>query len=122
MINVTIDHQVMKNALNEMIDHLKSKIDRNYIKTVCREQYGIETIDGVEHKDGNVVVIDDQVAVRLDFEVRFPMSVVITNGENSNSSVSEDNEEFLETDDIEFLDSNGEDSTELPPIDESFRL
>ena len=122
MINVTIDHQVMKSALNGIVDQLKSKIDRDYIETVCKEQYGIETIDHVEHKDGDVVVVKDQVAVRLDFEIRFPMSVFFTNGENSNSSVSEKKEEFSELDDIELLESNEEECTELPPIDESFRL
>jgi hypothetical protein len=122
MIKISMDPKVMKSALSGLVDQLKSKIDLNYVKTACKEQYGIETIEGVEHKDGDVVVINDQVACRLDFEVRFPMSIFITNGENSNSTLSETNEESLELDDLELLESNGEAHTELPPIDDSFRL
>jgi hypothetical protein len=122
MIKMSMDPKVMKSALSGLVDQLKSKIDLNYVKTACKEQYGIETIEGVEHKDGDVVVINDQVACRLDFEVRFPMSIFITNGENSNSTLSETNEESLELDDLELLESNGEAHTELPPIDDRFQL
>jgi hypothetical protein len=122
MIKISMDPKVMKSALSGLVDQLKSKIDLNYVKTACKEQYGIETLEGVEHKDGDVVVINDQVACRLDFEVRFPMSVFITNGENSNSTLSETNEESLELDDLELLESNGEAHTELPPIEDRFQL
>lgn len=117
MIKVSLDPKVMESALSALVDQLKSKIDRDYIETVCKEQYGIEKIEGVEHKEGNVVAINDQVGCRLDFEVRFPMSIFVTDEENSNSTLSENNEEPLELDEIELLESNGEANTELPPID-----
>jgi hypothetical protein len=111
MINVSLDPQVMKSVINDMVKQLASKIDKDYVQTVCKEQYGIETITGIEHKDGDVVVIKDGVACKLDFEVRFPMSVYITNGENPTRTLSENHDEESDLEDIQFTD-------ELKELDE----
>ena len=112
MINVSLDPNVMKSVMNDMIKQLASKVDNNYVQQICKEQYGIETITGIEHKDGEVVVIKDGVACKLDFEVRFPISVYINNGENSpTSSLSENDDEQVDLEDIRFDD-------ELQDIDE----
>ena len=88
-----------------MVKQLASKVDNNYVQQICKEQYGIETITGIEHKDGEVVVIKDGVACKLDFEVRFPISVYITNGEDSStSSLPETDDEQFDLEDIQFDD------------------
>jgi hypothetical protein len=104
MINVPLDPQVMKSVMNDMVKQLVSKIDMDYVGTICKEQYAIETITGIEPKDGEVVVIKDGVACKLDFEVRFPISVYITNGEDPTSSLSENHEEEFDFEDIQFND------------------
>ncbi|MGD8990506.1 MAG: hypothetical protein PVI00_03535 [Desulfobacterales bacterium] len=90
MIKVFIDDQIMQSILSGLFDQVKSKIDLNlnYLKKRCQEKYGIEKIEGVEHKDGNIVVYKDQIACQLNYEVRFPVSVLITTREKINSSVS----------------------------------
>ena len=104
MINVSLDSQVMKSVINDMVKQLASKIDKDYVQTVCKEKYGIETITGIEPKDGDLVVIKDGVACKLDFEVRFPMSVYITNGENLARTLSENHDEERDLEDIQFDD------------------
>ena len=105
MIKVSIDRQVMQSVMSGVADQIKSKIDLNQVKKLCKKQYGIETIGGIECKDANIVVIENQVACRLDLEVRFPMSILISTKENSNSTLPENNyipEEFADS--IEELD------------------
>ena len=63
-------------------------------------KYGIETIDGIEYKDANVVVIENKVACKLDLEVRFPMSILISTRENSNNTLLENNNIPEEFDDL----------------------
>ena len=104
MINVSLDSQVMKSVINDMVKQLASKIDKDYVQTVCKEKYGIETITGIEPKDGDLVVIKDGVACKLDFEVRFPMSVYITNGENPTRTLSENHDVESDLEDIQFDD------------------
>jgi hypothetical protein len=104
MINFSIDPQDMKNAVRGLINQLATKIDKDYLRAVCKERYGIENINGIEHKDGDVVVIKDEVACKVDFEVRFPMSVYITNGKNPTSAASQEVSEGAEFEDIDFED------------------
>ena len=104
MINVSLDSQIMKSVIDNMVKQLASKIDKDYVQTVCKEQYGIETITGIESKDGDVVVIKNGVAYKLDFEVRFPMSVYITNEENPTRTLSENHDEEGDLEDIQFDD------------------
>ena len=102
MIKVSIDRQVMQNVMSGVADQLKNKIDLNlnHVKKLCRERYGIETIVGVENKDANIVVFKDQIACRLDFEVRFPMSILITTKENSNSTLPENDDMRADIDNL----------------------
>ena len=104
MINVSLDSQIMKSVMNDIIKQLATKIDTNYVQTVCKEHYGIESISGIEHKGGDVVVIKDGVACKLDFEVSFPVSVYITNSEEPTSSVSEKDDEQFDLEDIQYDD------------------
>jgi len=57
----------------------------------------------------DVVVIKDEVACKVDFEVRFPMSVYITNGENATSAASAEDSEDTELEDIDFDDLDEKD-------------
>ena len=104
MINVSLDSQVIKSVMNDMVKQLATKIDTNYVQTVCKEQYGIESISGIEHKGGDVVVIKDGVTCKLDFEVSFPVSVYITNGEEPTCSLSENDHEQSGLEDIQYDD------------------
>ena len=122
MINVSIDSQVMQNVMSGVTDQLKSKIDLNHLKKICKKRYGIETINGVVHKGGNMAVFNGQIACKLEFEVRFPMSVLITTKENIDSPPPEKNDIRAETDAIpEELDDIPEelDEMELEELDES---
>lgn len=102
MIKVSIDRKVMQNVMSGVADQLKNKIDLNlnHVKKLCKERYGIETIVGVENRDAKIVVFKDQIACRLDFEVRFPMSILITSKENSNSTLPENDDMRAELDDL----------------------
>ena len=105
MIKVSIDRQVMQSVMSGVADQIKSKIDLNHVKKLCKKLYGIETIKGIEHKDANIVVIENQVGCKLDLEVRFSMSIFISTKENSNSILPENNyipEEFADS--LEELD------------------
>ncbi len=116
MIKVTIDRQVMQNVMSGVADQLKNKIDLNlnHVKKLCKERYGIDTIVGVENKDANIMVFKDQIACKLDFEVRFPMSILITTKENSKYALPENDDTQVDNDDLaEELDDITEDLDDL---------
>jgi hypothetical protein len=100
MIKVSIDRQVMKSVMSGVADQIKSKIDLNRVKKICKKLYGIESIEGFEHKDADIVAIENQVGCKLDLEVRFSMSIFISTKENSDSSLPVNNIIPKELDDI----------------------
>ena len=121
MINVSIDKQTVEEAKREVINQLKPKINQACVEAVCREQYGIETITGYECKDGDIVIDNENVAFKLDFEVRFPVSILINNGGNGSASPSEVDELLSEFDagleEIEPEEFTDKIDEELPDID-----
>ena len=121
MINVSIDTQTVEEAKREVINQLKPKINQACVESVCREQYGIETITGYECKDGDIVIDNENVAFKLDFEVRFPVSILINNGGNGSASQSEADELLSEFDagleEIEPEEFTDKIDEELPDID-----
>ena len=87
MIKVSIDRQVMQSVMSGVADQIKSKIDLNRVKKICKKLYGIKSIEGFEPKVADIVAIENQVGCKLDLEVRFPMSIFISTKENSDSSL-----------------------------------
>jgi len=116
MINVSIGKQVIEDAKGELINQLKSKINQACLEAVCREQYGIETVESYECKDGDIVIDNGQVAFKLDFEIHFLMSILINYDENTTKTVlPKEDEDFSEID-------NGLEEIEAEEIDEAIDL
>ena len=103
MINISIDTTTVEGIKRELINQLKSKINQAHIETVCREQYGINSIEGYECIDGDLVIDNDQVAFKLDFEVRFPVSLLI-NTDGNNDTTSSEVDDNLPSEDDSSLD------------------
>ena len=118
MIKVFIDNQTMQSIFSGLVDQVKSKIDfnLNYLKKRCKEKYGIEKIEGVEHKDGNIVIYKDQIGCLLNYEVRFPISVLITTKQNIDRALSQHNDIPTEIDDMpQEFDDLLEELDDIPP-------
>ena len=122
MINVSIDSTTVEEAKRELINQLILKIDQTDLETVCREQYGIESIKGYECKDGDIVIDNNQVAFKLDFEVRFPISILINNKGDNAISLSEKDVNMLSGIDSDLEDTEPKENhetmdDELPDIE-----
>ena len=122
MINVSIDKNTVKEAKRELINQLKSKINQSDIETICREQYGIESIESCECINGDIIIDNNQVAYKLDFEVRFSLSILISNGENNAIALSHKDVSMLSEfgnglEDLELRESNETKDEELPDIE-----
>ena len=113
MIKVSIDTHTVEEVKRDLINQLKSKINQAHVETVCREQYGIKSIEGYKYIDGDVVIHNNQVAFKLDFEVRFPVSILIDNVGNNSTTLSEEDDNGLS----EF--DNGLEEIEPQEIDET---
>ena len=93
MSTITVGTQVVEDAKRELIEKLKSNIDLDQVKAICKDQYGIEMIEGIDLNHGDIVSHNDQVAYKLDFDIRFSMSVLIDNEGNCISTSLKSNDE-----------------------------
>jgi hypothetical protein len=93
MSTITVGTQVVEEAKRELIEKLRNNIDLDQVKAICREQCGIEMIEGIDLKHGDIVGRNDQVAYRLDFDIRFSMSVLIDNEGNCISTSLKSNDQ-----------------------------
>jgi hypothetical protein len=89
----TAGTQVVEDAKRELIEKIKSNIDLDQVKAICREQYGIQMIEGLDLNHGDIVSYNDQVAYRLDFDIRFSMSVLLDNEGNCISTSLKSNDQ-----------------------------
>ncbi len=117
MIRVSIERQVMQSIMSGVADQIKSKIDLNRVKKICKKLYGIETIKDFEHKDANIVAIENQVGCKLDLEVRSSMSIFISTNENSDSSLPANNNKPKE---LDIQEKFGDKSEEVIDLSEEF--
>jgi len=113
MINVSIDTHTVEEIKRELINKLKSKINQTHIEAVCSEKYGIESIQGYACTDGDIVIDNNQVAFKLDYEIRFPVSILINIGENKATTTSEDDDNILSEFDTNVDDMEPEEIKEI---------
>lgn len=70
------DSEIIKTSEKELIDAITGDLDWQVIEQLFREKYHLRLQDEVEYKRGDMVVHNDQIAYRLDFEVKVTLSVL----------------------------------------------
>ena len=69
--------EVIKNGEKELIDTITGDLDWDKIENSFKDKHHLSIHDDVEYKEGDLVVFDNQVAYKLDFDVKVPLSILI---------------------------------------------
>lgn len=69
--------EVIRNGEQELIEGILADLDWGTIDGVIKEKHGLELEEDVEFKDGDLVVVDNKVAYRLDFQVKLNLSILL---------------------------------------------
>ena len=84
---------IIKSGERELIDTIISDLDWDSIEKVVKERHKLSIQDDVEYQQGDIVVYNDQVAYKLDFEVKMTLSVMFDrNGNYLSIATSADSE------------------------------
>ena len=85
---------IIKSGERELIDTIISDLDWDSIEKVVKERHKLSIQDDVEYQQGDIVVYNNQVAYKLDFEVKMTLSVVFDrNGNYLSIATSADSED-----------------------------
>ncbi len=68
------ESEIIKDGEKDLIDSIKDGLDLDAIEELLREQIKIKQ---VECKTGDIVVHNDEVAFKLDFEIKVKLPVIV---------------------------------------------
>ena len=75
----------------EFIDTINAELDWDAIEQMLLDKHGFEVQDDIEYKDGNLIVYNDEIAYKFDFEIKVPLSVIFNrSGECMNLSTTKE--------------------------------
>jgi uncharacterized protein YjbI with pentapeptide repeats len=68
---------IIEEAINGMIEKVKSNIKFDQLKAICKHQHFMESIVKIDFNKGDLVTHNDQVAFKLDFNITYNLSLVV---------------------------------------------
>ncbi len=71
------DPAVIKSGENELIDAITADMDWGVIGKVFLEKHKLDIDDDVEYKNGDIVVYNNQIAYKLEFDVKVNLSILL---------------------------------------------
>ena len=109
------DSEIIKNGEQELIDAITADLDWGAIEDIFLKEHNLGIEEDIEYKSGDIIAVDNQIAYKLEFEVKVNLSVLLDrNGEylavninNRKENPKEDNVEDTE-------DNISEDSDTVP--------
>ena len=72
-----VNPNMLEKAVVDLIEKVKSNIQLDQVKAICKNQQGIEKIDKIEITNGDIVTHKDQVAFKLDFKISYNLSLLL---------------------------------------------
>jgi hypothetical protein len=72
-----VNPNMLEKAVIDLIEKVKSNIQLDQVKAICKHQHGIEKIDQIDITHGDIVTHEDQVAFKLDFKISYNLSLLL---------------------------------------------
>ncbi|MBF0100874.1 MAG: hypothetical protein HQK77_08210 [Desulfobacterales bacterium] len=116
------DSESIKHGERELIDSLIGDLNWNVIESILKEKHHLKLQDDVEYKKGDIVVYNNQIAYKLNFDIKINLSILFDrNGDcltisttNDESEPPQQKENFNK---LEFNDVEEENKKHLPSED-----
>jgi hypothetical protein len=72
-----VDSEVIRGREQGLIDAINASMDWSAIWDIFMKEHKLSIEEDAECKRGDIVVFDEQLAYRVDFEVKLPLSVLL---------------------------------------------
>ncbi|MBF0120735.1 MAG: hypothetical protein HQK79_18050 [Desulfobacterales bacterium] len=113
----------IKTGERELIDTITAEIDWEAVETIFKERHRLDIKDDVEYKQGDIVVYNNNIAYKLDFEVKLTLSILVDREGNSlslgTSGDIKEEEKDLPPDIVPDINEKPEVKKEEPKIEET---
>ncbi|SDU64642.1 hypothetical protein [Desulfobacula phenolica] len=68
--------EIIQESEKEFIDTINAELDWEAIEKLLLEKHGFTLQDEIDYKDGDLVVYNNKIAYKFDFEIKVPLSVI----------------------------------------------
>jgi len=68
--------ETIQESEKEFIDTINAELDWDTIEKLLLEKHKFAIQDEVDYKEGNLIVHNNQIAYKFDFEIKVPLSVI----------------------------------------------
>lgn len=86
----------------EFIDTINAELDWDTIEQMLLDKHNFTVQDDIEYKDGNLIVHNNEIAYKFEFEIKVPLSVIFNrNGECLSMSTARGDEDVENDEDQE---------------------
>ena len=89
--------ETIQESEKEFIDNINAELDWEAIEKILFEKYSFTLQEEIDYKNGDLVVCNDAIAYKFDFEIKVPLSVIF-NREGECLEISTAPENFSEGD------------------------
>lgn len=99
------------------IDTITAGLDQEALEKILFEKYKFTLQKDIEYKNGDLVVYDNTIAYKFDFEIKVPLSVVF-NRQGDCLEISTGGQDVFEKEDEEIDEEASlyEEDTDVPPM------
>ena len=105
----------------EFIDTINAELDWDAIEQMLLDKHGFVVQEDVDYKDGNLIVHNNEIAYKFEFEIKVPLSVIFNrNGECLEISTQRD--ETAPEDEMDLPHETEEDGEEILTVEEQAAL
>ena len=86
----------------EFIDTINAELDWDIIEQMLLDKHNFAVQDDIEYNDGNLIVYNNEIAYKFDFQIKVPLSVIFNrSGECLSMSTTGDDEDMDDNEDEE---------------------
>jgi len=127
MVKIT-ESEIIKSSEQDLIDAITGDLDWGAIESIFKDKHQLKIQDDVEYSKGDLVVHENQIAYKLDFDVKVTLSVLFDRNGNyislaTSGEISDDQEaspaENQDTDVQEEVSDSEEITDTLDAVDET---
>jgi uncharacterized protein YjbI with pentapeptide repeats len=72
-----VNPTIIEEAIDDLMKKLKSSIQIDQLKAICKHQHFIESIDKIDFKKGDLAMYDGQVVFKLGFNITYNLELLV---------------------------------------------
>lgn len=71
------DTEIIKNGERDLLDAITADLDWGAIEKIFLKEHNLNIEEDIEYKSGDIIALENQIAYKLEFEVKVNLSVIL---------------------------------------------